>query len=111
MQTTTRKSWKVLTCRLLGVAVILGLVSGFAPTGRAQSATNPENLFKNYFLTGDYVVGGVGLRGHGVGGWATGTISIPDAIQARATGVASPSVPPGAEVVAAFLYWQTIEAS
>ncbi len=34
--------------------------------------------FKNYFITGDYVVGGVGLRGLGVNGIATRTITIGD---------------------------------
>src|SRR5271169_4432272 len=112
MQITNRRSAKILACRRLLVgAAVLALVCGFAEIAHAQNGVNPLNLFKNYFVTGDYVVGGVGLRGLGVGGWATGTISIPDTIQARATGVASPSVPPGAEVVAAFLYWQTIEAS
>ena len=90
--------------RLKCVAAILALVSGFVPMVQAQNGVNPLNLFKNYFVTGDYVVGGVGLRGLGVGGWATGTISIPDAAQPNAA-----KVPPGAEVVAAFLYWQTIE--
>ena len=36
----------------------------------ALSAAAPSNLnfFKNYFLTGDYSVAGVGLQGTGVGG-------------------------------------------
>jgi hypothetical protein len=54
--------------------------------------------FKNYFVTGDYTVAGVGLRGKGVGGWATDTINMN-------------SVPEGADVVAAFLYWQTVEVT
>ena len=38
----------------LGLMFLTGLVqSGFAQTG-----TNPLILFKNYFVTGDYVVGG-----------------------------------------------------
>src|SRR5579863_7428721 len=112
MQNIILASARIFTGRrLMCVAAILALVCGFVPIVQAQNGVNPLTLFQNYFVTGDYVVGGVGLRGLGVGGWATGTISIPDTIQARATGVASPSVPPGAEVVAAFLYWQTIEAS
>jgi hypothetical protein len=93
----------------LVVAAVLALACGFAEIAHAQNGVNPLNLFKNYFVTGDYVVGGVGLRGLGVNGWATGTISIPDGVQSTATGTPSSSVPPGAEVVAAFLYWQTIE--
>src|SRR5690242_15357513 len=57
------------------------------------------NFFKNYFVTGDYIVGGVGLRGLGdASGVARGTIMIDD-------------VPAGADVVGAFLYWQTVEKS
>src|SRR6266568_9398735 len=87
--------------RLMPATAALGLllVLGFAQPGLAQ--TNPLTLFKNYFVTGDYVVGGVGLRGLGdATGFATGTISIPDLMQPNHT-----SVPPGADIVAAFLYW------
>ena len=63
----------------------------------AQPAVAQEDLafFKNYFVTGDYVVGGVSLRGTGVGGIATGSISIS-------------GVPARADILAAFLYWQTV---
>ncbi len=62
-----------------------------------SSAQAPDALgfFKNYFITGDYVVGGVGLRGQGVNGIATGSIVIQ-------------GVPQGADVLAAFLYWQVV---
>jgi hypothetical protein len=77
----------------------------FHQTASAQSGG--LNLYKNYFVTGDYVVGGVGLRGLGnASGFATGTISIPDQNTVPAAGV-----PAGANVVAAFLYWQTVESS
>jgi hypothetical protein len=90
-------------------ALGLLLVFGFAQTASAQT-TPPLNLFNNYFITGDYVVGGVGLRGAGDStGFAHGTISIPDSVQAQATGVPSPGVPAGANIVAAFLYWETVE--
>ncbi len=61
------------------------------------SAQAPDGLrfFKNYFITGDYAVGGVGLRGAGVGGIATGSITVG-------------AVPPNADIVAAFLYWQVV---
>ena len=72
----------------------------------AQNANNQLNLTNNYFVTGDYVVGGVGLRGLGVNGLATGTINIPDANSVPAAGV-----PAGADIVAAFLYWETVEKS
>ncbi len=67
--------------------------------GQPASAQTDLTFFKNYFVTGDYVVGGVGLRGLGdVTGFATGKIP-------------PPGVPAGADVVAAFLYWQTVEKS
>jgi len=73
----------------------------------AQSGSDSLAFFKNYFVTGDYVVGGVGLRGLGdVTGFATGTISIPDQ-----NSVPSAGVPDGADIVGAFLYWQTVEKS
>jgi len=50
---------------------------------------------KNYFVTGDYKVAGVGLRGKGgADGFATGTLTMS-------------GVPAGADIVAAFLYWET----
>src|ERR1700757_3176334 len=91
---------------------ILGLLwaFGFAQAGFAQTAL-PLGLSNNYMVTGDYVVGGVGLRGLGDGsGYATGTISIPDPA-AYSTNVPLQQVPAGADIVAAFLYWETVESS
>jgi hypothetical protein len=76
------------------------------PAVAKNPAQDPLKLFQNYFITGDYVVGGVGLRGLGVNGMATGTIRIPDANSVPSTGV-----PGGADIVAAYLYWQTVESS
>ena len=63
--------------------------------GASPNAQTPDALsfFKNFFLTGDYAVGGVGLRDLGVNGIATGSIPIA-------------GVPADADVLAAFLYWQ-----
>jgi hypothetical protein len=79
----------------------------FAQLAAAQ--TNPLGFFKNYLVTGDYVVGGAGIRGTGdASGYSAGTsITIPDTnYQPNAA-----SVPSGANIVAAFLYWQTVEKS
>src|SRR5438552_1177162 len=85
-------------------------VAAFAVLGlsvRSAFAQSPLNFFKNYFVTGDYVVAGVGLRGLGDGtGFAGGPIIVPDPLQPNST-----SVPAGANIVAAFLYWQTVEKS
>jgi hypothetical protein len=87
-------------------ALGLLLVFGFAQTASAQSS-NQLTLSNNYFVTGDYVVGGVGLRGLGdATGFANGNITVPDPAQPNST-----PVPAGAEVVAAFLYWETVEGN
>lgn len=56
------------------------------------------SFFNNWFVTGDYAVAGVGLRGTGINGWATGAINMT-------------AVPAGAEPIAAFLYWSTVEST
>src|SRR6266849_3441070 len=118
MMTTTLDpiSWRR---RLMPTAVAwalgLLLVLGFAQTGLAQNGTNPLTLTNNYFVTGDYVVAGwqkdLTTPIQTINGvpYVTGRIRIPDTVQAIATGVPSPSVPPGADIVAAFLYWETVE--
>ena len=74
-------------CLALGLALFV--LAGARPA-RAQDALG---FFKNYFITGDYVAAGVALRGTG----GTGVIDLTNA-----------DVPDGAEVVGAFLYWQTV---
>lgn len=86
--------------------VCIAAMAALIPYAKAAK-TAPATLtfFKNYFVTGSYVVGGVGLRGLGdATGFATGTISI--SAQAVPNG---PGIPANADVVAAFLYWQTVE--
>jgi hypothetical protein len=98
--------------RLIRTATAVGLllVLGCAQKGFAQTPL-PLSLSNNYIVTGDYVVGGVGLRGLGDGsGFATGTINIPDPA-AYATNVPLQQVPAGADIVAAYLYWSTVETS
>jgi hypothetical protein len=89
------------------LVVAFCLMLGLAQTASAQNDNNPFQFGQNYFVTGDYVVAGVGLRGLGDGsGYAMGTITMPDANTVPAGGV-----PAGAQVVAALLYWQTVESS
>ena len=69
----------------------LGLILLLAQTGgHAAQPSDALKFFKNFFITGDYVVGGVGLWGQ-IGG----TINMSGA-------------PDGAEALAAFLYWQVV---
>ena len=91
-------------------ALGLLLLVGFAPIVFAQTPI-PLGLSNNFMVTGDYVVGGVGLRGLGDGsGYATGAINIPDPA-AYASNAPLQQVPPGADIVAAYLYWATVETS
>ncbi|HEX6975759.1 MAG TPA: DUF3344 domain-containing protein, partial [Vicinamibacterales bacterium] len=79
----------------LAGAVVLGLLQS-APAVKAQSpAPDALSFFKNYFITGDYAIGGVGLRNQGVNGLATGSIQIA-------------GVPANADIAAAYLYWQVV---
>src|SRR5882672_11340151 len=54
----------LMACRLMRAVVVLVLLFafGFAQTAFAQSTLT---LSSNHFVTGNYVVGGVGLRGLG----------------------------------------------
>jgi len=104
-----RRLFAILLARLYCFISVSGsaflLFLGFVQTGFAQT-TPPLDFSNNYFVTGDYVVAGVGLRGLGVNGFATQQFSMPDANSVPSTGV-----PQGAEIVTALLYWQTVESS
>src|SRR5215831_16463053 len=66
----------------------------FAQVGHAQ---NSLSYNKNYFVNGDVIISGVGgLRGTGSAGVTNATVSISD-------------VPQGADIVAAFAVWETVE--
>ena len=96
----------VATTRAASARVALGLllVFGFVQTASAQ---NPLNFGNNFFVTGDYVVGGAyGLNVNDGNGYAIGRINIPDS-NPGITG--TKSVPQGAQMVAALVYWQTVE--
>jgi len=102
------------SCRQLCATTMLGslVILGLAQSALAQAGTNPLNIFKNYFVTGDYVVGGW-VEGLPDGsGYAPGTITIPDPKQQPFLQRGVPStVPKGAEIVAAYLYWGTVESN
>ncbi len=93
----------------LTTALSVLLVAGFAQSSWAHSGTNPLNIFKNYFVTGDYVVAGWS-KGSNANGYTSGTISIPDTLQPAQAGVPS-TVPVGANIIAAYLYWATVEGN
>jgi hypothetical protein len=87
----------------LGSAVNLVVSSGVQVT---TGTPNPLTLQNNYFVTGDYVAAGVTLKGTGTGGIATGSINIPSS-----TAGGNQGVPDGADIIEAFLYWETVEST
>src|SRR5215469_10641142 len=100
-----------ILCVLLVCACCLVL---FAQPSPAQSPLTPS---KNYFVTGDYLVAGwqkdtaAAQTINGVP-YKTGTIQVPDPVQAPFLPAGVPSqVPAGADIVAAFLYWETVESN
>lgn len=92
------------------VTVIVGLLTGGCLPGLGQNGTNPLTIFQNYFVTGDYVVAGWVEGAPDGSGYAPGTISVPDTLQPIQNGVPA-SVPKGASIVAAYLYWATVEGN
>lgn len=91
-------------------AVILLLAAGNLQAAKAQNGVNPLTLFQNYFVTGDYVVAGWNQGAPDGSGYAPGSISIPDTLQPAQNGVPA-TVPKGADIVAAYLYWATVEGN
>lgn len=111
LRSRLEKSLAVPVCAFQ-VLVLAVLVLASATIGFAQNA--PLNIFTNYFVTGDYVVGGwVENPSLYANGYATGTISIPDCTQYQAMGQSCPppSIPQGADIVGAYLYWATVEGN
>ncbi len=82
-----------------GTQVATGSAVNLLVSSGPQPTQNPLTLENNYFVTGDYVSAGVTLRGTG-----TGTITIPTYAQNPSQGV-----PDGADIIEAFLYWETVE--
>src|SRR5579864_5608362 len=90
--------------QLLSQFVLLALLLTATQSGFAQA---PLNFSNNFFVTGDYVVAGAYNMSksfttiNGVS-YAVGTINVPDT-NPGITG--TKQLPPGAQVVAALLYW------
>lgn len=97
-----------LQLQFIYLLILLGLLSTVTRSGFAQAPDPPLSFGNNFFVTGDYVVAGAyNMTTTFSGGYAVGTINVPDTKNKGITGATS--VPPGAEVIAAVLYWQTVE--
>jgi len=88
----------------VGLVLIIGLVQ----LGLAQNAN--FHIFKNFFVTGDYVVAGWVEGPPDFSGFAPGAINVPDVKQPLQPGVVA-SVPKGADIVGAYLYWGVVEGN
>ncbi len=109
MRTTHSRFFAICSGRLKPVAAALGLLSVLALAPAALAQSGQVSFGNNYFVTGDYVVAGWAGKQPDANraGFATGTITVPDA----ANQPNAASVPPGAQIVAAILYWTTVESS
>src|SRR5712671_1703402 len=87
-----RRMSATIALTLAVIAVGLVLVFDLAQTAAAQtvaapSINGPLNFGNNFFVRGDYVVAGAyGMTSRFVGGFATGTINIPDTQNKGITG-------------------------
>jgi hypothetical protein len=102
-----------------GLFLLLGLLSTAAQSAFAQ---NQQLTFgNNFFVTGDYVVAGANMDEEEYGSYATGTFRFPDLNPGIRPGPTNNCtingikykncVPAGAQIIAALLYWQTVEKS
>src|SRR6185503_7202756 len=94
------------------LATLVLLCFGIVMVGSQPVRTDPQDalrFFRNYFVTGDYVVGGVGLRT--IDGTADDQDGLADGFATRTIHVSEVNgngVPADANILAAFLYWQTV---
>src|SRR6516162_781056 len=94
--------------RLWKSAAVLGVLTALAIPAAAAA---PLQFFKNFFITGDYLAGGMGLQAQGVPDPVTQGI-VGGTNTSYATGTIHMSgVPAGADIVGAFLYWEALEST
>src|SRR5215469_3067853 len=108
-RTGMRRTLLSPTAAVVIIAVGLFVALRSPQPAAAQNAAAQGNVLTfgdNFFVTGDYAIGGAVL-GKSNGSFVTGTISIGNDQNPGVKG--TNRVPPGAEIVAALLYWQEIE--
>jgi len=107
----------IIRIQFVCLCVLLGLLSMGTQSGFAQAGP-PLSFANNYFVRGDFTLAGAqGILSNFTiingNSYAVGTITVPDknpGIKPSVlTGKGSNAVPANAEVIAAVLYWQTVE--
>src|SRR5215471_6828056 len=93
-----------------GLAVVC-LLLAVAQSGRASTVRNPLKMFKRYFGTIEIVSNGKGTRGTGQLDPATGLMLTKCAGDPNGGCTISVDVPAGADIVAAFVYYEILEKS
>src|SRR5215813_12805717 len=92
--------------RLLKSTAAIGLMLVFAQVGHATTVRDGLKLFKRYFGTIDIASKGLGVRG-------TGQVDASGQswtkCQPSGGCTINVTVPPNADIIAAFLYWETLE--
>src|SRR5437016_1819868 len=91
----SRNLWNFFLFWLPRRGVAIGFMLLFAQSGQAQTNSLGDTPFQSYYITGGHASAGVRLRGLGQGGWATADINV--------------TIPEDADLLAAFLYWETLE--
>ncbi len=109
---------RISVCSKSAIVFGLGLLALLVPAAPAQTVVSqgPLNYFQNYFVTGDYAVGGVGgLSTKGQNPTAIiPALSVPCTTGPGLSASVVPCTAKGAlpaDIIAAFLYWQTTETS
>ena len=74
----------------------LALAAVFAQSQGNAQLSNPLPYSDGFLVTGNYVVGSVDVAGQNVNGFSNGTIHMA-------------GVPANADILAAYLYWETID--
>src|ERR1051325_8159182 len=84
------RMFAIATSLSIGLAALFAQRLGYAQT------QNPLPYSDGFLVTGNYVVGGVDIQGQSTNGFATATIHMS-------------GVPANADILAAYLYWETID--
>ena len=72
-----RRPSRVVSMGRSAALLVMAFVLLATQTGQGRvTTTNPLKFFKNYFVTGNHVVAGVGLKKAGMGGFVNDTITM-----------------------------------